>query len=139
MAYWLVKSEPNAWSWDDHVNAGVAEWDGVRNHQANNNMKEMITGDKAFFYHSIDEKQIVGVLEVVKEHYPDHTDVTGRFGMVDFRALFPVKKPVSLANIKADKRLSDFLLVRQSRLSVLPVKDKHWKIICQNVFRGCQR
>ena len=131
MAYWLVKSEPNAWSWDDHVKAGVAEWDGVRNHQANNNMKEMTTGDKAFFYHSIDEKQIVGVLEVVKEHYPDHTDVTGKFGMVDFRALFPVKKPVSLANIKADKRLSDFLLVRQSRLSVLPVKDKHWKIICK--------
>ena len=131
MAYWLVKSEPNAWSWDDHVKAGVAEWDGVRNHQANNNMKEMTTGDKAFFYHSIDEKQIVGVLEVVKKHYPDHTDVTGKFGMVDFRALFPVKKPVSLANIKADKRLSDFLLVRQSRLSVLPVKDKHWKIICK--------
>ena len=131
MAYWLVKSEPNAWSWDDHVKAGVAEWDGVRNHQANNNMKEMTTGDKAFFYHSVDEKQIVGVLEVVKEHYPDHTDVTGKFGMVDFRALFPVKKPVSLANIKADKRLSDFLLVRQSRLSVLPVKEKHWKIICE--------
>jgi len=131
MAYWLVKSEPNAWSWDDHVKAGVAEWDGVRNHQANNNMKEMTTGDKAFFYHSIDEKQIVGVLEVVKKHYPDHTDVTGKFGMVDFRALFPVKKPVSLANIKADKRLSDFLLVRQSRLSVLPVKEKHWKIICE--------
>ena len=131
MAHWLVKSEPNAWSWDDHVKAGVAEWDGVRNHQANNNMKEMTIGDKSFFYHSIDEKQIVGVLEVVKEHYPDHTDVTGKFGMVDFRALFPVKKPVSLANIKADKRLSDFLLVRQSRLSVLPVKDKHWKIICK--------
>ena len=131
MAYWLVKSEPSAWSWEDHVKVGIAEWDGVRNHQANNNMKEMTTGDKAFFYHSIDEKQIVGVLEVVKEHYPDHTDVTGKFGMVDFRALFPVKKPVSLANIKADKRLSDFLLVRQSRLSVLPVKDKHWKIICK--------
>ena len=131
MAYWLVKSEPNAWSWDDHVKAGVAEWDGVRNHQANNNMKEMTTGDKTFFYHSIDEKQIVGVLEVVKEHYPDHTDVTGKFGMVDFRALFPVKKPVSLAKIKADQRLSEFLLVRQSRLSVLPVTDKHWKIICK--------
>lgn len=131
MAYWLVKSEPNAWSWDDHVKAGVAEWDGVRNHQANNNMKEMTTGDKAFFYHSVDEKQIVGVLEVVKEHYPDHTDVTGKFGMVDFRALFPVKKPVSLANIKADQRLADFQLVRQSRLSVLPVADKHWKLICR--------
>ena len=131
MAYWLVKSEPNAWSWADHVKAGVAEWDGVRNHQANNNMKEMTTGDKAFFYHSIDEKQIVGVLEVVKEHYPDHTDVTGKFGMVDFRALFPLKKPVSLANIKADQRLADFQLVRQSRLSVLPVADKHRKLICR--------
>ena len=136
MNYWLFKSEPGAWSWDDQVKEGErgAEWDGVRNHQANNNMKEMTTGDKAFFYHSVDEKQIVGVLEVVKEHYPDHTDVTGKFGMVDFRALFPVKKPVSLANIKADKRLSDFLLVRQSRLSVLPVTDKHWKIICKMAY-----
>jgi len=130
MAYWLVKSEPGAWSWDDHVKAGVAEWDGVRNHQANNNMKEMRIGDRAFFYHSVDEKRIVGVLEVAKEHYPDHTDESGRFGMVDFKALFPVETPVTLAEIKADERLRDLLLVRQSRLSVVPVSKEHWKIIC---------
>ena len=131
MAYWLVKSEPFAWSWDDHVKAGVAEWDGVRNHQANNNMKAMKCGDRAFFYHSVSEKKIVGILEVVREHYPDNTDHSGRFGMVDFKALFPVKIPVSLADIRAQERLSDLQLLRQSRLSVLPVKDKHWKIICK--------
>ncbi len=130
MAYWLVKSEPGAWSWDDHVKADVAEWDGIRNHQANNNMKEMKIGDKAFFYHSVDEKRIVGVLEVVKEHYPDHTDETGKFGMVDFKALMPVKTPITLADIKADERLQDLLLVRHTRLSVVPVSKQHWKIIC---------
>ena len=131
MGYWLVKSEPSAWSWDDHVKAGVAEWDGVRNHQANNNMKAMKCGDKAFFYHSVSEKKIVGILEVVKEHYPDNTDQSGKFGMVDFKALFPVKTPVSLSDIRADERLADFQLLRQMRLSVLPVQDKHWKIICK--------
>ena len=130
MAYWLVKSEPSAWSWNDHFKAGVAEWDGVRNHQANNNMKVMKRGDRAFFYHSVTEKSIVGILEVVKEHYPDRTDPSGKFGMVDFKALFPVKKPVSLADIKANKGLADFQLLRQTRLSVLPVPDKHWRIIC---------
>ena len=130
MAYWLVKSEPSAWSWNDHVKAGVAEWDGVRNHQANNNMKAMKCGDKAFFYHSVSEKKIVGILEVVKEHYPDKTDQTGTFGMVDFKALFPVQTPVSLAEIRAEKKLSDLQLLRQSRLSVLPVQAKHWKILC---------
>ena len=131
MAYWLVKSEPSAWSWRDHFKVGVAEWDGVRNHQANNNMKAMKGGDLAFFYHSVTEKSIVGILQVVKEHYPDHTDPSGKFGMVDFKALFPVKKPISLADIKANKTLADFQLLRQSRLSVLPVPDKHWKIICR--------
>ena len=131
MAYWLVKSEPSAWSWDDHVKAGVAEWDGVRSHQANNNMKAMRCGDKAFFYHSVSEKKIVGILEVVKEHYPDNTDQSGTFGMVDFKALFSVNTPVSLADIRAEKRLSDFQLLRQTRLSVLPVQDNHWKIICK--------
>ena len=134
MKYWLVKSEPDAWSWLDHVKAGVAEWDGVRNHQANNNMKLMKEGDKAFFYHSVSEKQIVGVLEVVKEHYPDHTDKTGKFGMVDFKALFPVKNPVSLAQIKAEPRLLELALIRQSRLSVVPVSPTHWKIL--NVMAG---
>ena len=130
MAYWLVKSEPNAWSWDDHVRDGVAEWDGVRNYQANNNMKAMKLGDRAFFYHSVDEKRIVGVLEVVKEHYPDPTDASGRFGMVDFKALFPVKTPVTLAQIKDDPRLQKMALVRQSRLSVVPVTDDEWHVIC---------
>lgn len=131
MAYWLVKSEPGAWSWDDHVKAGVAEWDGIRNHQANNNMKEMKIGDKAFFYHSIDEKQIVGVLEVVKEHYPDHTDASGKFGMVDFKALHPVETPVTLADIKAEEKLADLFLVRHTRLSVGPVSAAHCKILCK--------
>jgi predicted RNA-binding protein with PUA-like domain len=131
MAYWLIKSEPGAWSWEDHVKKGVEHWDGIRNHQANNNMKEMKIADKAFFYHSVDEKRIVGVVEVVKEHYPDHTDESGRFGMVDFKALYPVKTPVTLAEIKADERLQDLFLVRHTRLSVGPVSAKHWKILCK--------
>ena len=130
MAYWLFKSEPGAWSWDDHVKKGVEHWDGIRNHQANNNMKEMRIGDKAFFYHSVDEKQIVGIVEVVREHYPDHTDDSERFGMVDFKALGAVETPVTLADIKAEARLQDLLLVRNSRLSVVPVGLKEWKIIC---------
>ena len=137
MAYWLVKSEPSAWSWEDHVKVGIAEWDGVRNHQANNYMKEMKVGDIAFFYHSVDEKRIVGVLKVVREHYPDHTDATGKFGMVDFKALYPVKTPVTLAQIKADKRLSNLLLVRQARLSVLPIAVKDWRIICKMADIDC--
>ena len=131
MAYWLVKSEPSAWSWNDHVKAGIAEWDGARNHQANNNMKAMKCGDKAFFYHSVSEKKIVGILEVVKEHYPDNTDQSGTFGMVDFKALLSVNTPVSLADIRAEKRLSDIPLLRQTRLSVLPIQDNHWEIICK--------
>jgi predicted RNA-binding protein with PUA-like domain len=101
MAYWLFKSEPGAWSWDDQVKEGACEWDGVRNHQANNNMKAMKIGDRGFFYHSVNEKQIVGVVEVVKEHYPDHTDAKNIFGMVDVEALMPVKTLVTLAEIKA--------------------------------------
>ena len=130
MKYWLIKSEPGAWSWDDHVKKGVEHWDGVRNHQANNNMKAMALGDKVFFYHSVNEKQIVGIVEVVSGHYPDHTDPKGHFGMVDFKALEPVKTPVTLADIKGDARLADMLLVRHSRLSVSPVAPKEWKVIC---------
>lgn len=131
MAYWLVKSEPGAWSWDDQVKSGVEGWDGIRNYQADNNMKAMKIGDKAFFYHSVKEKQIVGVVEVVREHYPDDTDPKGRFGMVDFKTLHPVKRPVTLAEIKGDERLSEMFLVRHTRLSVGPVSAKHWKIICK--------
>ena len=131
MQYWLFKSEPGAWSWDDQVKKGVEHWDGVRNHQASNNMKAMKIGDKGFFYHSVNEKRIVGVVEVVKEYYPDDSDPKGRFGMVDVKALMPVKTPVTLADIKADPRLADLALVRQSRLSVVPVSAAHWKIICK--------
>ena len=130
MAYWLFKSEPGAWSWDDQVRDGVAEWDGVRNYQANNNMLAMRIGDKGFFYHSVDEKRIVGVVEVVKEHYLDPTDRSGRFGMVDVKAVGAVKTPVTLAEMKADPRLENLALLRQSRLSVAPVGDREWKIIC---------
>jgi predicted RNA-binding protein with PUA-like domain len=131
MAYWLMKTEPGAWSWDDQVRDGVAEWDGVRNHQAANNMKAMRTGDRAFFYHSVNEKRIVGVVEIVREYYPDPSDASGRFGMVDVKALMPMKKPVTLADIKAEPTLEDFALVRQSRLSVMPVTAAQWALICQ--------
>lgn len=131
MAYWLVKSEPGAWSWEDHVKAGVAEWDGVRNHQAANNLKAMKNGDKAFFYHSVNEKRVVGVLEVVREYYPDPSDEKGRFVMVDFKALDPLATPVTLENIKKDGRLDDIALVRQSRLSVMPIDAAAWATICE--------
>jgi predicted RNA-binding protein with PUA-like domain len=129
MNYWLFKSEPGTWSWDDQVKKKVEHWDGVRNYQASNNMKAMKKGDRGFFYHSVNEKQIVGVVEVVKEYYPDHTDKSGRFGMVDVKALHPVEKPVTLADIKAEPSLADFALVRQSRLSVVPVTAAQWKLI----------
>ena len=131
MAYWLMKSEPGAWSWEDQVKAGAAEWDGVRNYQAANNMKAMQIGDLVFFYHSVNEKQVVGIAEVVKEYYPDPTDASGRFGMVDIKAIRPMIKPVTLADIKAEPKLSDLALVRQSRLSVLPVNPAEWKVICR--------
>ena len=131
MAFWLMKSEPGGWSWDDQVSAGSAEWDGVRNYQAANNMKAMKLGDRAFFYHSVNEKRIVGIVEVVKEYYPDPSDASGRFGMVDVKALRPFEKPVTLARVKTAPRLAGLALVRQSRLSVLPVSEVEWKIICK--------
>lgn len=127
--YWLVKSEPYKWSWEDQVKKGVEHWDGVRNYQASNNMKAMKIGDQAFFYHSNKGLDIVGIVEVVKEYYPDHTDPKGRFGMVDFKAIKPVKKPVTLKEIKATDSLSDMALVKQSRLSVSPVTKKEWDTI----------
>jgi len=130
MAYWLFKSEPGAWSWDDQVKKGTEHWNGVRNYQAANNMKAMKIGDLGFFYHSVDEKRIVGIVEVVKEYYPDHTDESGRFGMVDIKAVKPMKTPVTLAQIKAEPRLANLALVRQSRLSVTPIGDDEWKLIC---------
>ena len=131
MAYWLMKSEPGNWSWDDQVKEGVAEWDGVRNYQAANNMKAMKIGDKVFFYHSVKEKQVVGICEVVKEYYPDPSDASGRFGMVDIKALRPFKQPVTLAEIKAEPALEGLALVRHTRLSVMPVAPAEWKLICK--------
>ena len=130
MAYWLMKSEPGAWSWEDQVKDGTAEWDGVRNHQASNNMKAMKKGDKAFFYHSVNEKRIVGIVTIAEEYYPDPTDKSGRFGMVDVKALRPFKKPVTLADVKGEPRLENLALVRQSRLSVMPISDDEWQLIC---------
>ena len=131
MAYWLMKSEPGNWSWDDQVRDGTAEWDGVRNYQAANNMKAMKIGDLAFFYHSVNEKSVVGIVEVVKEYYPDPTDASGRFGMVDVKAVRPFETPVTLAQIKSEPSLADLALVRQSRLSVLPVNKAEWRRICK--------
>ncbi|HLN25070.1 MAG TPA: EVE domain-containing protein [Patescibacteria group bacterium] len=130
MAHWLVKSEPGAWSWDDQVAAGTTHWNGVRNYQAANNLKAMRIGDRAFFYHSVKEKRIVGVVEVVGEYYPDPSDETNRFGMVDFKAVTPLAAPVTLDQVKADPRLNHLALVRQSRLSVLPVDDETWALLC---------
>jgi predicted RNA-binding protein with PUA-like domain len=131
MNHWLIKSEPGTWSWNDHVKKGVEHWDGVRNYQAANNMKAMKTGDLAFFYHSVNEKQIVGIVVVVKEYYPDHTDPKGKFGMVDFKAVKPMPNPVTLADIKAYPDLQNLALIKQSRLSVMPIGEKEWKIICE--------
>ena len=131
MAYWLMKSEPGAYSWDDLVRDGSTYWDGVRNYQAANNMKKMKKGEKIFFYHSVTEKQIVGVMEVTREYYPDHTDPSHRFGMVDVNPLAPVTRFVTLAQIKSESKLADLALIRQSRLSVLPIAATHWKILCK--------
>ena len=131
MAYWLLKSEPGSWSWDDQVKAGATEWDGVRNYQASNNMKAMELGDRCFFYHSVKEKLVVGIVEVVGLYYPDPSDASGRFGMVDVKAVKPMERPVSLSEIKAEPRLSELALVRQSRLSVVPVNQAEWQLICE--------
>lgn len=129
MNYWLVKSEPFKWSWDQHVQKGVQGWDGVRNYQASNNMKAMKLGDQAFFYHSNEGKEIVGIVEVVALYHADPTDETGRFGMVDFKALKPLKNAVTLQQIKADKKLAGMALLKQSRLSVSPVTKEEWDYI----------
>jgi predicted RNA-binding protein with PUA-like domain len=131
MNYWLMKSEPSAWSWEMQVKKKVESWNGVRNYQAANNMKAMKLGDRAFFYHSVDEKQIVGIVEVCKLYHPDPTDETGKFGMVSVKALTPLKTPVTLAMIKAEPKLKDLALLRQSRLSVSPVDAASWKLICK--------
>jgi predicted RNA-binding protein with PUA-like domain len=130
MATWLFKSEPAAYSWDQLIKDKRTGWSGVRNFQANNNMKAMKKGDRGFFYHSVTGKEIVGIVEVVDEHRPDPSDKTGRFGMVDVKPIAAMPKPVTLEQIKSDPRLQDLPLIRQSRLSVLPIDAKSWKIIC---------
>jgi predicted RNA-binding protein with PUA-like domain len=130
MAHWLMKTEPETWSWDDQVKKGVETWNGVRNHQAKNNMKAMKLGERVFFYHSGEERRIVGIVEVAKLYHPDPTDETGAFGMVSVKTLRPMKRPVTLAEIKAHPKLKDLLLVRQSRLSVMPIGEAEWKLIC---------
>ena len=132
MAYWLFKSEPGTWGWDDQVAKGEAgeQWDGVRNYQARNNMKAMKIGDRGFFYHSVDEKRIVGIVEVCAEAHPDTTTDDPRWECVDIKAVAPMPRPVTLAEIKAEPRLADFALVRQSRLSVVPVSDEEWRLLC---------
>jgi len=131
VAYWLMKTEPGSYSWDDLVKDGRTHWNGVRNHQAANNMKAMKIGDRVFIYHSVDEKRIVGIAEVVKEYYPDHTDESGRFGMVDIKPIRPMAEPVTLARVKSEPKLADLLLVRHTRLSVMPIDAAAWALICR--------
>jgi len=130
MAFWLVKSEPDAFSWAQQVEHEVEPWTGVRNFQARKNLAAMRTGDRAFFYHSNIGREIVGVVEVVREAYPDPTADEGNWICVDMRAVGPMPRPVTLAEMKADESLMDFALIRQSRLSVVPVSDAHWAHLC---------
>ena len=131
MAHWLLKSEPSTYSWDQLVKDKRTSWTGVRNFQAAINLKAMKAGDRCFFYHSGEGKDIVGIVEVVKTAYPDPTDKDGKAVTVDIKAVQPVKQPVTLAAIKADPRFADMVLVKYSRLSVQPVTEEQWKRICK--------
>ncbi len=130
MAHWLLKSEPSSYSWERLVEDGRTHWDGVKNAQALNNLRAMRVGDRAFFYHSNEGKDIVGVAEVVRAFYPDPNDKTGKLGMVDIAAVAPVATPVTLTAMKASPELAQLSLIRQSRLSVCPVGDHEWAVIC---------
>ena len=132
MQYWLFKSEPNTWSWDDQTNKGEVgeEWDGVRNYQARNFMRQMEIGDRGFFYHSMKEKSVAGFVEVIATSHPDSTTEDPRWDCVDIKAVAPVARPVTLDEIKADPRLGDMVLVKNSRLSVQPVTAAEWQIVC---------
>ncbi len=133
MKYWLFKSEPGTWSWDDQKKSGAKgePWTGVRNHLAKNQMQAMKKGDRGLFYHSVKEKTIVGTVEVVEEYQPDPTDASGRFGLVVIKALQDMPKPVTLDQIKAEEKLADMVLVNNSRLSVQPVTADEWKRVCK--------
>jgi predicted RNA-binding protein with PUA-like domain len=132
MGYWLLKTEPEEFSWDDQVGRGAKgeSWTGVRNFTARGHMKEMKKGEHAFFYHTGGEKQVVGIVEVIREAYPDPTDEKGVFKTIDVKAVKPFPNPVTLAAIKAERKLADMALVRYSRLSVQPVRAQEWKIVC---------
>ena len=127
--YWLLKSEPKTWSWNDQVREKTTMWDGVRNYQARNNLIKMKKGDLCFFYHSVSEKSIVGIVEVVKESYPDPTDKLGKFVVVDVKTKSKIKKNISLEMIKKTAGLENIPLLKQSRLSVMPISNKEWNII----------
>jgi predicted RNA-binding protein with PUA-like domain len=133
MAYWLFKSEAETWSWDQQVAKGDAgqEWDGVRNYQARNNMRAMKVGEVGFFYHSNVEKAVVGIVEIIAEAHPDSTTDDPRWECVDVRAVRPMPRPVTLEMCKADPRLTDMALVRNTRLSVQPVTEAEWKVVCE--------
>ena len=133
MAYWLLKSEPGTWSWDNQLKKGDEGegWDGVRNYQASNNMKKMENGDLAFFYHSVSEKSIVGIVSIIEKYQDDPTDKTGRFGMVVVKAIKSFTKSVSLSEIKSNKKLQEISLINQPRLSVMPITKEHWDIILE--------
>jgi predicted RNA-binding protein with PUA-like domain len=131
MNFWLVKSEPDAFSWDQQVANGTEPWTGVRSHQAKNNLKAMRKGDLAFFYHSNEGKEIVGIVEVVREAYPDPSAESGDWVCVDVKAVRPFKRPVTLAEMKGDPALADLSLLRLSRLSVAPVNAEQWRYICK--------
>ncbi|ACL56142.1 EVE domain-containing protein [Methylobacterium nodulans] len=131
MAHWLFKSEPSTWSWDQQVAAGEAGtfWNGVRNHLAKKHLQAMQRGEQGFFYHSNEGKAVVGIVEVIRTYYPDHTDESGRFGMVDIKAVTGLPRPVTLDAIKAEPRLKDMVLVNNARLSVQPVTEAEWAVI----------
>jgi len=133
MAHWLVKSEPDTWSWQQQVAAGAkgTHWDGVRNHLAKLQLVAMRKGDHAFFYHSNEGKEIVGIVEVIREAYPDPGDPTGKFVMVDVKAVRPLKRPVGLAAVKVEPRLAEMALIKNSRLSVQPVTDAEWAVVLE--------
>ncbi len=133
MAHWLYKSEPSVWSWEQQVAQGGkgTHWNGVRNHVAKQNLMAMKVGEQGFFYHSNEGKAVVGIVEVIREYYPDHTDETGKFGMVDIKAVKAFPKPVTLDEIKKQPGLEKMILVNNSRLSVQPVTDEEWAIVCR--------
>ena len=133
MARWLLKSEPSSWSWDQQVAAGEGgtSWNGVRNHAAKKNLQAMKRGDETFFYHSGEGRGVVGIVAVTREYYPDPTDESGTFGMVDVKAVRALPRPVTLDQIKAESALKSMMLVTHSRLSVQPVTDEEWRTVCR--------